>query len=143
VIARHPDSQVQPAGYADPSHAQTELMQNPRVLWELAASGHQRCVAWRRLMEASKVALDYALTPEHYIPRDGREPLVKVSETLAACRIILDTLLRPHRGQFSVIRGVVIAPQHLEFPMAFDLSKGECGQHRVRQRLLSWMLGWR
>ena len=86
------------AGYSDPSHAQAELMQNPRVLRELAAGGHQRCVAWRHLMEASKLALLYALTPEHYMPRDGREPLVKVAECLAACRIVLDTLLRLDKG---------------------------------------------
>ncbi len=86
------------AGYADPSHAQAELMQNPRVLRELAAGGHQRCVAWRHLMEASKLALLYALTPEHYIPRDGREPVVKVSECLTACRIVLDTRLRLDKG---------------------------------------------
>ena len=86
------------AGYADPSHAQAELMQNVRVLRELAAGGHQRCVAWRHLMEASKVALDYALTPENYMAADGREPLVKVSECLAACRIVLDTLLRLDKG---------------------------------------------
>ena len=86
------------AGYADPSHAQADLMQNPRVLRALADAAHDRCVAWRKLLDRAKEGLYYALSPENYMRVGTEDPPVRVSDMLSAVKIVLDTLKRIDPG---------------------------------------------
>ena len=82
------------AGYGDPSHAQVDLMANPHVLRELALAAHQPCVEWRKLIERSKLALDYVLDPNNYDPQDGTEPKVQIRDVIRAAATVLQATAR-------------------------------------------------
>ena len=82
------------AGYADPSHAQAELMNSPAVLRALAFAAHGSCVASRRLLEQAKRGLDYVLDPDNYAPQDGSKPTVRPAEAMRAAAVVFNTLAR-------------------------------------------------